>query len=163
MLVRDAGRQAREALPWWSGELQFYRLRGVRVGKALLFLSGSSSSSLVSSKVCIQIAEERRVGLKLWSESECRPNPIPDPRTWSNSQGSTKEAKMPCSDSFVFFVFWFFWAIYLLIAICLSPLSFPGYLWSFTGTSKNTCVYSIPVRPIKTGIFNLSTAPYTPE
>ena len=46
-----------------SGGLQTYHPRGVVVGKARLFLSGSSSSSLVSSKVCIQIS--RRAVLKL--------------------------------------------------------------------------------------------------
>ena len=48
-----AGRQGGSARG--SGGLQFYPPRGVGVGKACLFLSGSSSSSLVSGQVCIQI------------------------------------------------------------------------------------------------------------
>ena len=56
-------RAGREALPWGSDGLQFYHPREMGVRKDSLFLSGSSSSSLVSSKVCIQIS--RRVVLKL--------------------------------------------------------------------------------------------------
>ena len=48
----------REAQPQGSGGLQFYHPRGVGVRKDCLFLSGSSSSSLVSGKVCIQISKK---------------------------------------------------------------------------------------------------------
>ena len=58
--MRDASEQALGSSAPGSGGLQFYHRRGVGVGKTLLFLSGSSSSSLVSGKVCIQI--HRRVG-----------------------------------------------------------------------------------------------------
>ena len=62
MLVRGASGQAWK-LPRGSCGLQFYYPRGVGVGKDHLLLSGSTSSSLVSGKVCIQIS--RRVVLKL--------------------------------------------------------------------------------------------------
>ena len=56
MLVRDASGQAgKEAGPRRPGGPQFSHPRGVGVGKAHLFLPGSSSSSLVSGKVCIQV------------------------------------------------------------------------------------------------------------
>ena len=51
-----------EALPIGSSGLQFYHPERVLIGKAGLFLSGSSSSSLVTTKVCILI--RRRVVLK---------------------------------------------------------------------------------------------------
>ena len=57
MPVQDA-----EALPWGSGQLQFLSSKGSGVGRDHLFLSGSSSSSLVSGKAYIQIL--RRVVLK---------------------------------------------------------------------------------------------------
>ena len=64
MLVRDASGQAKKLCPEdLVGGLQFYQPRGVGVGKAPLFLSGSSSSSLAPGKVCIQMS--RRAVLKL--------------------------------------------------------------------------------------------------
>ena len=54
-LVRASRGQARKLLPSRIQWAQFYHPRGVGVGKACLFLSGNSSSSLVSGKVCIQI------------------------------------------------------------------------------------------------------------
>ena len=56
-------RAGKEALPRGTCGPRFYSPRGVGVGKAHLFLSGSSSSSLVPDKVCIQIS--RRAVLKL--------------------------------------------------------------------------------------------------
>ena len=88
MLVRDA-------LPRGSGGLQFYHPRGVGVGKALLFLSGSSSSSLVSGKMCIQISW--RVVLKLlplvwiWMLAWSHPPPN-DLRQFSHLHWSSKPA-----------------------------------------------------------------------
>ena len=55
-LVRDTSRQARKLYPEDPGGPQFYHPSGAGVGKAPLFLSGSSSSSSVSGKVCIQIS-----------------------------------------------------------------------------------------------------------
>ena len=54
--------------------------RGVGVGKARLFLSGSSSSSLVSSKVCVQIGCRRSSNPCPWSAPECRFTPLPTQR-----------------------------------------------------------------------------------
>ena len=52
-----------EALPRGYSGLQFYHPKGVGVGKDCLFLSGSSSSSLVSGKECI--ANQLKAVLKL--------------------------------------------------------------------------------------------------
>ena len=51
MLVRDASGQAGKLCPKDPVGYSFYHPRGVGVGKARLFLSGSSSSSVVSGKV----------------------------------------------------------------------------------------------------------------
>ena len=57
--MRDASGQARNLCPEDPGGLQFYHPREVGVGKACLFLSGSSSSSLVFGKAGIQISRRR--------------------------------------------------------------------------------------------------------
>ena len=114
-----------------SGGPQFYHPRGVGVGKATS--SGSSSSSLVSGKVCIQIS--RRAILKLlplvwiW-----KPHPIPHPMTWGNFCTSTSQARLLCADCFL-----------ELTVVSPHPPGFPLYLWSPTGTSTTTCAYSIPI------------------
>ena len=81
----------------WHGNymatwLQFYHPRGVGVGKACLFFSGSSSSSLVSG--VFKSAEEWSSNSCPWSEYECSPHPI------QNSQGSTNEGRLPCAEGF---------------------------------------------------------------
>ena len=63
MLVKGCKQAGKEALPQESSGLNIYHPRGEGVRKEHLFLSRSSSSSLVSGKVCIQIS--RRVILKL--------------------------------------------------------------------------------------------------
>ena len=61
--------------------VQFYPPRGVGVGKARLFLSGSSRSSLVSGKVVFKFPEGGSASSRPWSESECGPPPISHPVT----------------------------------------------------------------------------------
>ena len=51
----------KEVLPPGSGGLQLYHPRAVGVGENHLFLSGNSSSSLVSNKVCIQISRRMAI------------------------------------------------------------------------------------------------------
>ena len=74
---------------------------GVRVRKDSLFLSGSRSSSVVSGKLCIQISRRWSLNSCSWSESECRPHPMPNTTTWGNSHNSTNQASLPCSDGFL--------------------------------------------------------------
>ena len=74
-----------------------------------------------------------------WSDPECRPHPIPRARTGGKSQGSTNEKSLPCADGFLE-------PFIPLTVISQCPLSFPCYLWSFTGTYKTTSVYSIPIK-----------------
>ena len=123
-----------KALPQRSGGLQFYHPKGMGVGKAQLFLSRSSSSSLVFNKVCIQITQ--RAVLKLlplvWIWMQL--HPIPHPMTWGNSHTSTHQARLPCSESFL-----------ELTVVSQCPPGFPLYLRSLIGTCTTTCAYSIPI------------------
>ena len=105
------------------------------VGKACLFFlgSGSSSSSLVSGKVCTQTS--RRAFLKflplawIWMQASSHPPPM----TWGNSRTSTSQARLPFSDGFL-----------ELTVLSLHPPGFPLYQWSSIRTSTTTCAYSIP-------------------
>ena len=69
------------------------------VGKVLVFLSGSSSSSLV--RCVFKSADGWSSNPCPWSESECRPNPIPHPMIWGNSHTSTSQESLPCADGFL--------------------------------------------------------------
>ena len=93
----------REAQPQGSSGLQFYPLRGVGVGKSCLYLSGSSSSSLVSGKVCIQIHRRggpQTLALGLNMNAGLIPSPTQCPEA-INSQGSTKGASLPRAYGFL--------------------------------------------------------------
>ena len=57
----------------------------------------SSSSSLVFGKVCIQISRRAVLKLPPWSESECRPHPIPH----LMSPASTSRASLLCAHGFL--------------------------------------------------------------
>ena len=126
------GRQG-SSVPGLVG-LQFCHPRGVGVGKDCLFLSGSSSSSLVS---CIQISG--RVVLKflplIWTW--CRLHHIPHPTTWDKSHASTSPATLPCSDGL----------LEQLLTYIDVPKSLPRFpsLWSLIGASTTTFACSIPI------------------
>ena len=94
----QAGRHRSSALRiWWATVLS----RGAGVGKDDLFLSGSSSSSLVSGEVHIQISRRAKV-LKflplvwIWMQASSHPHPM----TSGNSQTSTSQASLTHSDGF---------------------------------------------------------------
>ena len=69
---------------------------------------------------CVLKSEGQSSNSCPWSESECRPHPIPRPMTWDNSCTSTSQASLPCSDGF-------FWAIYWFMLLSQSPLDVPTY------------------------------------
>ena len=129
----------RDVLPRGSGGPQFYHPRGVGAGKACLFLSGSSSSPLVSwyqypVRCVFKSAEGWSSNSYPWSESECRSHPILHPMTWGNSHTSTSQASLPCSNGFLEFT-----------VVSQPPPGFPLYLWCPIGTSTTTCAYSFPI------------------
>ena len=92
----QAGRQGGSAFPTPNSVGYSFIIQGEWGKRQPLPLSSSSSPSLVSAKMCIQIS--RRVILKLLPESECRPHPIPHPMTCGISHTSTSPASLPCSD-----------------------------------------------------------------
>ena len=129
----QAGRQGSSAQG--SGGPQFYHPRGVGVGKARLFLSEGSSSSLVSGVYSNQLKgglQTLALGLNL--NGGLIPAPPNDLRQFSHLHWSSKPA---CSDGFL-----------ELTVVSQHPPGFPLYLSSPVGSSTTTCAYSTPIRRI---------------
>ena len=125
----QADRQGDSALRiQWATVLSSKGSRGQKRSPILL----SSSSSLVSGKVYIQIS--RRVVLKLppmvWIWMQASPHSPPISCT------STSQASLPHSDGP---------PEQLLTYSDFSKSPRFHYLWSLTGTSTSTCAYSIPI------------------
>ena len=105
------------------------------IGKACLFLSGNSSSSLVSG---IQIS--RRAGhLTLALGQNLNAGLIPSPNQWPEAFLALPLVKQAC------LVLMAFLSNLFTTVISQCSVSFPYYLWSFTGTSTTTCASSIPI------------------
>ena len=99
--MRDPSRQARTLWPedpvGYSSIIQGEW--GVK--KDHFFFSGSSGSPPWCPVRCVfKSAKGWSSDSCPWSESECRPHPIPDPMIRGNSCTSTSQASLPCSAGF---------------------------------------------------------------
>ena len=133
--MQSAGR---EALLWGLGEPQFFHPRRVGMGRDHLFLWVSLFFFLLGIWWwClfnwVEGQSSKRLPL-VWIWMQALPHPgTSDLRV---SHASTSQASLPCSEGPL--------GQLLTYMISQSPLGFPLYLWSLTGT----CAYSIPLRLI---------------
>ena len=135
--MRDARGQARRLCPKdsisWATVLA---IKGSGGWKDCLFLSRTSSFSLVPCKVCIQIS--RRVVLKLLPLVWIWMRPHPTPNQWPEAILTPPLVKQGCPVVMAF--------LSNLLIYSDLPMS-PKFssLGSFIGTSTSTCAYSSPI------------------